>query len=94
MLLFLLMLLFLSINIIFDFSGMRGFDLFWLSGQGEIGRCRYTEYFYCTSHAKDHESFRLHYWRESIRVFHAKAKPHQMFMTIRARSFDVKNQKQ
>lgn len=35
MLLFLLMLLFLCINIIFDFSGMEGLGLFWLSGQGE-----------------------------------------------------------
>lgn len=34
MLLFLLM-LFSCINIIFDFSGMEGLGLFWLSGQGE-----------------------------------------------------------
>lgn len=35
MLLFLLIMLFLCINIIFDFSGMEGLGLFWLSGQGE-----------------------------------------------------------
>lgn len=76
MLLFLLMLLFLCINITFDFSGMEGLGLFWLSGQGEnVG-------------VETPSIFTVLHMEKIMKVLEGinpclpcKATPHQMFMT-------------
>lgn len=76
MLLFLLMLLFLCINIIFDFSGMEGLGLFWLSGQGENVGVETPSIFTVLHMEKIMKVLEF-----STGGLPCKATPHQMFMT-------------